>query len=143
MNCALASGPIPPSTPSIGSESPLVPVIAVSPMLASLAHFRQRASALVGRRRRVAQARSGFEIQGHRGARGLFPENTLEGFARTLALGVRVIELDVGVTADGVAVVFHDVALNGDIARGRGGEWGVRGETLIRALRLADLAQFD
>jgi hypothetical protein len=30
----------------------------------------------------------GFELQGHRGARGLWPENTLEGFLRTLAVGV-------------------------------------------------------
>ena len=65
----------------------------------------------------------GFELQGHRGARGLFPENTLEGFVATVALGVDAIELDIAVTADLVPVVFHDVALNGDITRGPDGEW--------------------
>jgi glycerophosphoryl diester phosphodiesterase len=53
-----------------------------------------------------------FELQGHRGARGLFPENTLEGFAATLAMGIRSLELDVSVTADDVAVVTHDPILN-------------------------------
>jgi len=51
------------------------------------------------------------EIIGHRGARGLFPENTIEGFRAAHALGVRSFELDVGMTADGVVVVSHDPAL--------------------------------
>ena len=49
-----------------------------------------------------------FDLQGHRGARGLRPENTLPAFAAALELGVRTLELDVGVTADGVVVVTHD-----------------------------------
>lgn len=85
----------------------------------------------------------GFELQGHRGARGLFPENTIEGFAATLALGVDAIELDIGVTANGVAVVFHDVALNGDIVRGPDGAWLVGEGPLLRSLTLAGLARFD
>jgi glycerophosphoryl diester phosphodiesterase len=60
------------------------------------------------------------EIQGHRGARGLWPENTVPGFARTLELGVDVLELDVGLTADGVPVLHHDQALRGDTVRDRG-----------------------
>ncbi|MFB9838111.1 glycerophosphodiester phosphodiesterase family protein [Actinoallomurus acaciae] len=61
-----------------------------------------------------------MEIQGHRGARGLWPENTLQGFARTLEIGVDVVELDVGLTADGVPVLHHDQALRGDTVRDRG-----------------------
>ncbi|HZE33847.1 MAG TPA: glycerophosphodiester phosphodiesterase family protein [Actinoallomurus sp.] len=61
-----------------------------------------------------------MEIQGHRGARGLWPENTLPGFARTLELGVDVLELDVGLTADGVPVLHHDQALRADTVRDRG-----------------------
>ena len=53
---------------------------------------------------------------GHRGARGLFPENTLEGFAAAAALGLDGIELDVVLTADGVPVVCHDPALNPALA---------------------------
>jgi glycerophosphoryl diester phosphodiesterase len=73
----------------------------------------------------------------------LFPENTLAGFIATVALGVDAIELDIAVTADGVPVVFHDVALHGDIARGPDGAWLGGEGPLIRSLGLADLARFD
>ena len=46
-----------------------------------------------------------IEIQGHRGARGLLPENTIPAFERAIGLGVDVLELDLGVTRDGVPVV--------------------------------------
>lgn len=49
-----------------------------------------------------------FDLQGHRGARGIRPENTLPAFALALELGVTTLELDVGVTADGAVVVTHD-----------------------------------
>lgn len=84
-----------------------------------------------------------FELQGHRGARGLFPENTLEGFAATVALGVDAIELDVAVTADGVPVVFHDARLNGDLVRGSDGAWLDGEGPAIRCLTLAALAGYD
>jgi glycerophosphoryl diester phosphodiesterase len=84
-----------------------------------------------------------FELQGHRGARGLFPENTLEGFAATLALGVTSIELDVAVTRDGVAVVVHDPALNPDIARGPDGAWLAGVGPAVVSLSLAELARYD
>ncbi|HEY0420861.1 MAG TPA: glycerophosphodiester phosphodiesterase family protein, partial [Acetobacteraceae bacterium] len=84
-----------------------------------------------------------FELQGHRGARGLFPENTLEGFAATLALGVDSIELDVAVTRDGVAVVTHDPVLNPDIARGPDGRWLDGPGPAIRSLSFAELAAYD
>jgi glycerophosphoryl diester phosphodiesterase len=47
----------------------------------------------------------------HRGASAEAPENTLLAFARALELGVDGIELDVQVTRDGVAVIFHDSTL--------------------------------
>jgi glycerophosphoryl diester phosphodiesterase len=53
----------------------------------------------------------GFELHGHRGARGLFPENTLEGFEHALALGVDVLEMDTVLSADQVLVVHHDLRL--------------------------------
>ncbi|NVI86249.1 glycerophosphodiester phosphodiesterase family protein [Actinomadura sp. BRA 177] len=55
---------------------------------------------------------STVEVHGHRGARGLRPENTLPGFAHALALGVDAIELDVGLSADGVVVLNHDQVLS-------------------------------
>ena len=84
-----------------------------------------------------------FDLQGHRGARGLFPENTLEGFRATLGIGVTSFELDVAMTADAVPVVSHDAALNPDIARGPDGAWLAGHGTLIRTLRLDELAAYD
>lgn len=57
-------------------------------------------------------ARPAPEIIAHRGTPREFPENSLPGFARALALGADAIELDVHVTADGVPVVHHDPVLN-------------------------------
>jgi len=83
------------------------------------------------------------EVIGHRGARGLFPENTIEGFQRSLDLGVRSFELDVGMTADGVIVVHHDPALNPDTTRDASGQWlnGVR--PLIHHLTFDALRSYD
>jgi glycerophosphoryl diester phosphodiesterase len=57
--------------------------------------------------------RPAFEVQGHRGARGLRPENTLCGFEVALDLGVSSIETDVHLTHDGVPVLCHDAAITG------------------------------
>ena len=64
-----------------------------------------------------------FDLQGHRGARGLRPENTLPAFAHALSLGVSTLELDTAITRDGVVVVTHDSALNPDITRDATGQW--------------------
>ncbi|HYT90576.1 MAG TPA: glycerophosphodiester phosphodiesterase family protein [Gemmataceae bacterium] len=53
-----------------------------------------------------------FDLQGHRGARGLKPENTLPSFEAALDVGVTTIETDVLLTADGVPVLRHDHALS-------------------------------
>jgi len=84
-----------------------------------------------------------FDLQGHRGARGLAPENTREGFAVALALGVTTLEMDVGMTADGVAVVSHDPALNPDITRGPDGAWLDAPGPALRSLTLAALAAYE
>ncbi len=84
-----------------------------------------------------------MDIQGHRGARGHLPENTLAGFRRALALGASTLELDVGVTRDGVVVVHHDRALNPDIARGPDGAWIAAPGPLIHALSFAELQRYD
>lgn len=84
-----------------------------------------------------------FDLQGHRGARGLRPENTLAGFAFALALGVRTLELDCGVTRDGVVVVSHDRALNPDHTRDASGRFLETAGALIRELTYAELRQYD
>ena len=50
-------------------------------------------------------------IIGHRGARSLWPENSLEGFERTRDLGVDAVEFDVHLARDGELVVIHDPSL--------------------------------
>ncbi|SEP28662.1 glycerophosphoryl diester phosphodiesterase [Rhodospirillales bacterium URHD0017] len=50
-------------------------------------------------------------IIGHRGARNLWPENSLEGFERTRDLGVDAVEFDVHLARDGELVVIHDPTL--------------------------------
>jgi glycerophosphoryl diester phosphodiesterase len=49
-----------------------------------------------------------FDIQGHRGARGLMPENTIPGFLMALDSGVTTLELDVVITKDRQVVVSHE-----------------------------------
>lgn len=49
-----------------------------------------------------------FEIQGHRGARGLMPENTVPGFLKALDLGVTTVELDVVITKDKKVILSHE-----------------------------------
>jgi glycerophosphoryl diester phosphodiesterase len=84
-----------------------------------------------------------FDLQGHRGARGLVPENTLEGFAAALNLGVTTLEMDTGVTADGAVVVMHDPTLNPDITRGPDGAWITPPGPAVRSLTLAELQRHD
>lgn len=50
-------------------------------------------------------------VIGHRGAAGRAPENTLAGFAKAAELGLKWVELDARLTADGRCVVFHDDTL--------------------------------
>lgn len=87
--------------------------------------------------------RRSIELHGHRGARGLFPENTLAGFVGALNIGVDTLELDVAMTLDDVVVVSHDAALNADITRAPGGVWLAGRGPPIRSLRVADLTQYD
>ena len=82
-------------------------------------------------------------IIGHRGARGLYPENTLAGFVGALALGVDALELDVGLSADNVVAVTHDPALNPEITRDASGTWLSSVGPRIRTLTMAELATYD
>lgn len=61
--------------------------------------------------RRLTQT---FDVQAHRGGAGLTVENTLAAFGRALEIGVRTLECDVHLTADGVPVVVHDRRLGAE-----------------------------
>ena len=90
-----------------------------------------------------ASAALAFDVQGHRGARGLAPENTLAGFERALAVGVTTLELDVVLSADGVPLISHDTAPNPDLTRDASGRWlQARGQPFNR-LSLAEIGAWD
>ncbi len=84
-----------------------------------------------------------FDAQGHRGARGLYPENTLPGFAAALAIGVTTLEMDVGLTRDGVLVVHHDRRVDPQRTRGADGAWLEEPAPAIFELEHAALAAYD
>jgi glycerophosphoryl diester phosphodiesterase len=91
----------------------------------------------------VAHPALALDLQGHRGARGLAPENTLPAFATALSLGVTTLELDTGITRDDVVVISHNPALNPDITRDGAGKWLEGPGPAIRALTFAELQQYD
>ena len=86
---------------------------------------------------------SAFDLQGHRGARRLMPENTLPAWKKALEIGVDTIECDMAVTKDDVVVVYHDQRLNPDITRGPDGKWLEKPTPAIRELTYAQLQTYD
>ena len=91
----------------------------------------------------LCSAAGAFDLQGHRGARGLAPENTLPAFATALSIGVTTLELDLAMTSDGVLVVSHDSRLNPDHTRGADGMFLAAEGPAIRSLTLAQLQRYD
>jgi glycerophosphoryl diester phosphodiesterase len=83
-----------------------------------------------------------LNVIGHRGAAGLFPENTLAGFKKALELGVDTIELDVHLTSDNEAVVCHDSRLNPAITKDANGKW-IKERHLIKDLTLSEVQSYD
>jgi glycerophosphoryl diester phosphodiesterase len=84
-----------------------------------------------------------FDLQGHRGARGLRPENTLAAFSFALATGVTTLETDLAVTKDGVLVISHDPFLNPDLVRTPDGRWLAAKGPAIHSLTLSELKRYD
>jgi len=85
-----------------------------------------------------------FDLQGHRGARGLFPENSLPAFVAALEIGVTTLELDLGMTRDGVVVVHHDQRLSSAKTRGPDGAWLTDGnKPLLIEATFEELQQYD
>ena len=82
---------------------------------------------------------TGFDMQAHRGGRGLWPENALVSFGNALRLGTTTLEMDVAITADGVVVVSHDPALNPAITRDASGQFLKERGPLIKTLTLAQV----
>lgn len=90
-----------------------------------------------------AMPAAAFDLQGHRGARGHLPENTLAAFGKALEIGVTTLETDLAVTKDGVVVISHDPDLNPALVRGPNGFWLTARGPAIRTLTLAELKTYD
>ncbi len=83
-----------------------------------------------------------FDLQGHRGARGLMPENTLPAFARALSIGVSTLEFDAAITKDNIVVISHNRGLDKALTRGPDNKW-INKSILIRNLTFQQLQQYD
>lgn len=64
-----------------------------------------------------ATAQKPFDIQGHRGAMGLYPENSIMGFIKAIDMGVTTLELDLAVTNRNELVVSHEPWVNADLCK--------------------------
>ena len=83
-----------------------------------------------------------LNVIGHRGAAGLLPENTMAGFKKAMEIGVDTIELDIHLTSDNEAVVYHDYRLNPAITRDTNGKW-IKERHLIKELTLSEIQSYD
>lgn len=76
-------------------------------------------------------------VHGHRGARAMFPENTIPAFEYAIEAGADALEMDVAVTKDNVLVISHDPHINPEICQ------GPHPGVAIRQLTLAELRESD
>ena len=85
-----------------------------------------------------------LDVQGHRGARGLFPENTIEGFKRTLELDISTLELDLVITKDYIPIVYHDFYINPNLCLDENGDSiNNKKSNLIYDYTLREIKQYD
>lgn len=93
--------------------------------------------------KKAQTSKPAFEVQGHRGARSVRPENTMSGFRHALEVGADTLELDLLVTKDNILVIGHDPVLNPEICLGPGGRPLGKKPVLVRNLTLKQLKQYD
>lgn len=84
-----------------------------------------------------------FSFEGHRGARGLYPENTIHGMYKALDLGVTTLEMDAHITKDKQVVLSHDAYLNPKFVRTAAGKDLTDRNHLIYQLDYTTLKKFD
>lgn len=83
-----------------------------------------------------------FEVQGHRGMRGLFPENSLPGFQAAIEAGVDAVELDLLLTKDGQIVIQHNYMLDAELCHYFDGQ-PINETRFISALLYSDIRKCD
>lgn len=85
----------------------------------------------------TANATPRILVHGHRGARAIYPENTIPAFEYAIKIGADVLEMDVAVTKDNVLVISHDPHINPEICK------GPHPGIAIHELTLAELREYD
>jgi glycerophosphoryl diester phosphodiesterase len=63
-----------------------------------------------------------FDMEGHRGCRGLMPENTIPAMLKALELGVTTLEMDAAITTDGRVILSHEPFFNHEISTAPDGQ---------------------
>ncbi len=81
-------------------------------------------------------------VEGHRGSRGTMPEDTLPAFNEALRVGADVLELDMGVTKDGVVVISHEPRVTPERCLGPDGK-KLEKAIPIHSLTYAELRRYD
>ena len=87
-----------------------------------------------------------FDKQGHRGCRGLMPENTIPAMLHAIDLGVTTLEMDIVLTKDSVAILSHEPFFNHEITTKQDGSFIGENEERqynIYQMNFEETQQFD
>jgi len=87
-----------------------------------------------------------FDKEGHRGCRGLMPENTIPAMLKALELGVTTLEMDAHITKDNLVVISHDAYFNRDITTKPDGSYLEASEEknyMLYKMDYADIKKMD
>lgn len=85
-----------------------------------------------------------WDVQGHRGARGIRPENTLPAFEAALDVGVSTLELDLHLSRDGLPVIWHDPEIDpAKCVAGDGSLPSAEDRPAVRSLTASELATYQ
>ena len=84
-----------------------------------------------------------IRVVGHRGARGILPENSMMGFDFALSIGVDLLEFDVLLTRDDIPVITHNHEFHGSAVRGPDGAFLNGEHPRVASLTMAEIERFD
>lgn len=91
-------------------------------------------------------AQPAFDLEGHRGCRGLMPENTIPAFLKALDLGVSTLEMDVVISKDNQVVVSHEPYINAAFSISPDGKPVTKKEQrtlILYQMEYADIKRYD
>lgn len=83
------------------------------------------------------------EVHGHRGCRGVLPENSIDGFRHALEMGVNVLEMDLVVNAENQLVISHEPWMNPEICTLAGKRLPQKSRLSILEMTHSQMQQFD